>query len=185
MFTFLFYWVTGNKFLFYNSSFCMNHKFWQENWKIALLSFSEQITQKVVNMDRSTNLLFLLFLVIEWQNFYFLITPFHCLYYWKYKFQPPPLRFTKEYYLTIQSNLYLEVTFGTKKNWPYKTGDLLKEVKFRWNFLWQKKKVTFQYRWPNGQVWLYINVGIKVIYPYKGYFLKYNFRLRHSVHLEM
>ena len=33
-------------------------------------------------------------------------------------------------------------TFGTK--WPYKTGDLLKEVQFIWNFLWQdKKNVTF------------------------------------------
>jgi len=30
----------------------------------------------------------------------------------------------------IQSNVYLEVTFGTKKKWPYNTGDLLKEVKF-------------------------------------------------------
>ena len=29
----------------------------------------------------------------------------------------------------IQSNLYLEVTFRTKKGWPYRTGDLLKEVK--------------------------------------------------------
>jgi hypothetical protein len=28
----------------------------------------------------------------------------------------------------IQSNLYLEVTFETKRKWPYKTGDLLKEV---------------------------------------------------------
>ena len=26
------------------------------------------------------------------------------------------------------SNLYQEVTFGTKKMWPYKTGDLLKEI---------------------------------------------------------
>jgi len=33
---------------------------------------------------------------------------------------------------------------GTKKKWPHKTGDLLKEVQFIWNFLWQnKKKVTF------------------------------------------
>ena len=32
--------------------------------------------------------------------------------------------------------------------WPYKTGDLLKEVQLTWNFLWQvKKKVTFYYRW--------------------------------------
>ena len=31
---------------------------------------------------------------------------------------------------SIQSHLYLEVTFGTQKKWPYKTGDLLKEVQF-------------------------------------------------------
>jgi len=32
----------------------------------------------------------------------------------------------------------------TKKRWPYKTGDLLKQVQFIWIFLWQdKKKVTF------------------------------------------
>jgi hypothetical protein len=48
----------------------------------------------------------------------------------------------------LQSNLYLEVMFGTKKNWTHKTGDLLKEVQFIWNFLWQNKtRVTFQYRW--------------------------------------
>ena len=29
--------------------------------------------------------------------------------------------------LHIQLNLYEEVTFGTKKKWPFKTGDLLKE----------------------------------------------------------
>jgi len=47
-------------------------------------------------------------------------------------------------YLYIQSNLYSEVTFWTKKKWPYKTGDLLKEVQFIWNFLWQdKRNVTF------------------------------------------
>jgi len=28
--------------------------------------------------------------------------------------------------LYIQSNLYLEVTLGRKKKWPFKTGDLLK-----------------------------------------------------------
>ena len=28
------------------------------------------------------------------------------------------------------SNLYSEVTFGTKKKWSFKTGDLLKEVQF-------------------------------------------------------
>jgi hypothetical protein len=38
----------------------------------------------------------------------------------------------------------LEVTFVTKKKWFYKTGDLLKEVQFIWNCLWQdKKRVTF------------------------------------------
>jgi hypothetical protein len=38
--------------------------------------------------------------------------------------------------------------FGTKKKWPCNTGDLLKEVQFTWNFLWQdKKKFTFKYRW--------------------------------------
>jgi len=30
-----------------------------------------------------------------------------------------------------------------KERWSFKTGDLLKEVQFIWNFLWQdKKKVT-------------------------------------------
>ena len=43
-------------------------------------------------------------------------------------------------YQKIQSNLYLEVIFGKKKKWPYKTGDLLKEVQFIWNFLSQDKK---------------------------------------------
>ena len=34
--------------------------------------------------------------------------------------------------------------FRTKKMWPYKTDDLLKEVQFIWKYLWQdKKKVTF------------------------------------------
>jgi len=33
------------------------------------------------------------------------------------------------------SEPYLEVTFGTKKGWSYKTGNLLKEVQFIWNFL--------------------------------------------------
>jgi hypothetical protein len=34
------------------------------------------------------------------------------------------------------------------KKWPYKTGDLLKEVQSIWNYLWQdKKRVTFKYRW--------------------------------------
>jgi hypothetical protein len=49
-------------------------------------------------------------------------------------------------YRYIQSDLYQEVIFGTKKMWPYKIGDLLKEIQFIWNFLWQdKKKVTFKY----------------------------------------
>ena len=34
---------------------------------------------------------------------------------------------------------------GTMKKWPYKTGHILKKIKFIWNFLWQDniKKVTF------------------------------------------
>jgi len=32
----------------------------------------------------------------------------------------------------------------TTKKWSFKTGALLKEVQFIWNFLWKdKKKVTF------------------------------------------
>jgi len=31
----------------------------------------------------------------------------------------------------IQSSLYLEVTLGTNRKQPYKTGDLLKQVKFK------------------------------------------------------
>ena len=43
----------------------------------------------------------------------------------------------------IQSNLYVEVTVGTHRKWPFKTGDLLKELQFIWNFLWRdKRKVT-------------------------------------------
>jgi hypothetical protein len=33
-------------------------------------------------------------------------------------------------FTNVQTNLYYEVNFGTKKKWPFKTGDLLKEVKF-------------------------------------------------------
>jgi hypothetical protein len=40
----------------------------------------------------------------------------------------------------VQSNLYLEVTFGTKKKWSYKTGEFLKDVQLTWNFLGQGKK---------------------------------------------
>ena len=44
----------------------------------------------------------------------------------------------------IQSNLNKEVTFRTRKKWPYEAGDLLKEVQFICNFLGQDKKdVTF------------------------------------------
>jgi hypothetical protein len=32
------------------------------------------------------------------------------------------------------------MTFGTKKKWPYKTGDLLKEVQFIWNSLTGQEK---------------------------------------------
>ena len=43
----------------------------------------------------------------------------------------------------VQLNLNYEVTFGRKKKWPYKKGDLLNEVQFLWMFLWQdKKKMT-------------------------------------------
>jgi hypothetical protein len=35
-----------------------------------------------------------------------------------------------KYKMYVKSNLYQEVTFGTKKTSPYKTGDLLKEVQF-------------------------------------------------------
>jgi hypothetical protein len=38
--------------------------------------------------------------------------------------------FTNSTYVNIQSNLYQEVTFGMKKMWPYKTGDLLNEVQY-------------------------------------------------------
>jgi len=38
------------------------------------------------------------------------------------------------------SNLYYEVTFGTKKKCPNKTDGLLKEVQLIWNFLRQDKK---------------------------------------------
>jgi len=38
----------------------------------------------------------------------------------------------KNYYykMNIQSNLYKEFTFVTKKKWTFKTGDLLKDVQF-------------------------------------------------------
>ena len=40
------------------------------------------------------------------------------------------------------------MTFGAKKKWSFKTGDLLKEVQFIWNALWlDKKVVTFYHRW--------------------------------------
>ena len=36
----------------------------------------------------------------------------------------------------------------TSRQWPYKAGDLLTEVEFIWNILWQdKKKMTFKYMW--------------------------------------
>jgi len=48
-------------------------------------------------------------------------------------------------YYKVQSNTcIMKSPFGTKKKWPYKTGDLLKEVKFIRHFLWQdKKKMIF------------------------------------------
>ena len=33
-------------------------------------------------------------------------------------------------YIYTQSNLFYEVTFGTKRKWSFKTGDLLIEVQF-------------------------------------------------------
>ena len=39
----------------------------------------------------------------------------------------------------VQSNMYEEVTFGTKKKWSYKSGDLLK-FQLIWNVLWQEKR---------------------------------------------
>ena len=39
----------------------------------------------------------------------------------------------------VQSNMYEEVTFGTKKKWSYTTGDLLK-FQLIWNVLWQEKR---------------------------------------------
>ena len=39
------------------------------------------------------------------------------------------------YNVHVQSNLYSEVmTFETTKKWPYKTGDLLKEVQLHMDF---------------------------------------------------
>ena len=38
--------------------------------------------------------------------------------------------------------------WNKEKNGLMRQGDLLKEVQFIWNFLWQdNKKITFQYRW--------------------------------------
>ena len=39
-----------------------------------------------------------------------------------------------------QTFIKRSVTFGTRKKWPYKTGDLLKEVQFVWNFCDRKRK---------------------------------------------
>ena len=42
---------------------------------------------------------------------------------------PSSLNFTFcDFKFIIQSNLCKEVTFGTKKKWSFKTGDILKEV---------------------------------------------------------
>jgi hypothetical protein len=41
-----------------------------------------------------------------------------------------------------QSNLHKEVTIGTKKNWPYKRCDLLKEVKIKYQFNVYKGTLT-------------------------------------------
>jgi len=45
--------------------------------------------------------------------------------------------------INLQSNLHKEVTFGTKKKWPYKTGDLLKRFNFYETFYDRPRK-----RWP-------------------------------------
>ena len=44
-----------------------------------------------------------------------------------YKYMPD-----LDFYLIagVQSKLYYKVAFGTKIKWPYKTGDLLKEIQF-------------------------------------------------------
>jgi hypothetical protein len=47
-------------------------------------------------------------------------------------------------YLFIQSNLYWEVIFGTKKKWSYMTGDLLKEVHFIYRIFSERTRK----RWP-------------------------------------
>ena len=50
------------------------------------------------------------------------------------------LSFVLYLFLHIQSDLYYEDTFGTKKTWSFKTGDLLKEVQFICNFLTEQEK---------------------------------------------
>ena len=45
---------------------------------------------------------------------------------------------------TMEVTAVLKGHLWDKEKWPYKIGDLLKEVQFIWNFLWQdKKNVTF------------------------------------------
>ena len=55
------------------------------------------------------------------------------------------------------------------KRWSYKTGDLLKEVKFIWNFtMTGQEKVTFKYRW-------LLNIGL-TIYDWFKIILQYFWR---------
>jgi hypothetical protein len=61
------------------------------------------------------------------------------------------------------------MTFRTKNRWSYKTGDLLKEVKFIWNFtMTGQEKVTFKYRW-------LLNIGL-TIYDWFKIILQYFWR---------
>jgi hypothetical protein len=48
----------------------------------------------------------------------------------------------------VLSNLYKEVTIGRKKKWPYKTGDLLRNIQFIRIFFRQDTKMwPIKYRW--------------------------------------
>ena len=45
-------------------------------------------------------------------------------------------------YLVIEYSKIKPVLRGHKEKVAYKTGDLLNEVQFIWNFLWQDKKIV-------------------------------------------
>ena len=49
------------------------------------------------------------------------------------------IRYSDNYSLTCIKRSHI----GIKKKWAYQTGDLLEEVQFIWNFLWQDKKWPF------------------------------------------